>query len=70
LINRLKAEKKKPKKPSISSEQRYILSLADDLSRRFGTKVQIKRSGQKGKVEIAFYNNDDFDRLLNLLKQI
>lgn len=70
LINRLKAEKKKPKKPSTSSEQRYILSLADDLSRRFGTKVQIKRSGQKGKVEIAFYNNDDLERLLNLLKQI
>lgn len=70
LINRLKAEKKKPKKSSTGSEQRYLLSLADDLSRRFGTKVQIKRRGQKGKVEIAFYNNDDLDRLLNLLKQI
>ena len=70
LINRLKAEKKKPKKSSTGSEQRYLLSLADDLSRRFGTKVQIKKRGQKGKVEIAFYNNDDLDRLLNLLKQI
>jgi ParB family chromosome partitioning protein len=69
LIKRLKAETKKPKKSSTSSEQRYLLSLADELSRRFGTKVQIKRRGQKGKVEIAFYNNDDLDRLLSLLKQ-
>ena len=69
LIKRLKAETKKPKKSSTSSEQRYLLSLADELSRSFGTKVQIKRRGQKGKVEIAFYNNDDLDRLLSLLKQ-
>ena len=70
LIKRLKVKTKKPKKSSTGSEQRYLLSLADDLSLRFGTKVQIKRRGQKGKVEIAFYNNDDLDRLLSLLKQI
>ncbi|OEU62285.1 MAG: chromosome partitioning protein ParB [Desulfobacterales bacterium S5133MH16] len=70
LINRLKAEKKKPKKSSTGSEQRYLLSLAEDLSRRFGTKVQIKRHGKKGRVEITFYNNDDLDRVLSLLKQI
>jgi len=69
LINRLNVEKKKAKKPSDDSEQRYLLSLADDLSRRFGTKVQIKRHGKKGKVEITFYNNDDLDRVLTLLKQ-
>ncbi len=70
LINRLKAKKKKPKNSSTGSEQRYLLSLADDLSRRFGTKVQIKRHGKKGKVEITFFNNEDLDRVLRLLKQI
>jgi ParB family chromosome partitioning protein len=70
LINRLKAKKKKPKDSSTGSEQRYLLSLADDLSRRFGTKVQIKRHGKKGKVEITFFNNEDLDRVLRLLKQI
>ena len=69
LIKSLKEEKKKPKKSSTSSEQRYLLSLADELSRRFGTKVQIKRRGQKGTVAITFYNNDDLDRVLRLLKQ-
>ena len=70
LINRLKTEKKKTKKSSTGSEQRHLLSLAEDLSRRFGTKVHIKRHGKKGRGEITFYNNDDLDRVLTLLKQI
>ena len=70
LIKRLKSEKIKPKESSPSSEQKYLLSLAEDLSRHFGTQVQIKRRGQTGTVEIKFYSNDDLDRLLSLLKQI
>ncbi|UCD31492.1 MAG: ParB/RepB/Spo0J family partition protein, partial [Desulfobacterales bacterium] len=69
LIKRIKGKKKKPKHASTRSEDRYFLSLADDLSRHFGTKVQIKRRGQKGKVVFEFYNNDDLNRLLDLLKQ-
>lgn len=70
LIKRLKSGEIKPKESSPSSEQRYLLSLAEDLSRHFGTQVQIKRRGQTGTVEIKFYSNDDLDRLLSLLKQI
>lgn len=70
LAKFLKVKKEKPKKSSSNSEQRYLLSLAEELSRRFGTKVQIKQRGEKGKVEIEFYNNDDLDRLLSLLKRI
>jgi ParB family chromosome partitioning protein len=70
LIKRLKAEKEKPKQPISSSEQRYLSDVANDLSSRFGTKVQIKRRGQKGRVEIEFFSNDDLDRLLSLLKQV
>ena len=70
LIKRLNSEEIKPKESSPSSEQRYLLSLAEDLSRHFGTQVQIKRRGQTGTVEIKFYSNDDLDRLLSLLKQI
>lgn len=70
LVKRLKTEVKKPKRPAPDSEQTYFLSLSDDLSRHFGTKVQIKRRGQKGKVEIEFYSNEDLDHLLSRLKQI
>jgi ParB family chromosome partitioning protein len=68
LVKRLKAEKEPPKRPPLNSDLSYFTDVADDLSRRFGTKVRIKRRGQKGSVEIDFYTDDDLDRLLSLLK--
>ncbi|HPA14544.1 MAG TPA: ParB/RepB/Spo0J family partition protein [Desulfobacterales bacterium] len=70
LIKRLKAEKKKPKASPSSSEEIHLLNLAEELSRSFGTRVRIKRRGKRGKVEIEFFNNDDLDRLIDLLKKI
>ena len=70
LVNRLKTATKKPQKLPADSEQRYFLSLAEELSHRFGTQVQIKRHGQKGTVAIKFFSDDDLDRLLSLLKKI
>jgi len=67
LVKRLKKGGKRSPAPSKSSEQTYFVQLEEDLARRFGTRVRIRRRGQKGKVEIAFYNDDDLDRLLNLL---
>ena len=69
LIRRLKNEKKRPRVSPKSSDQIYFSSLADELSRNFGTKVNIKKKGKKGRVEIEFYSDDDLDRLLNLLRQ-
>ncbi len=69
LIKKLKSEKKKKKTPPHDSDAVYFKSLEDDLSRSFGTKVQIKRKGQKGRVEIEFYSNDDLDRLFDLLRK-
>lgn len=69
LIRSLKNEKKKPKVPRKSSEDRYLMGLAEDLSRHFGTKITIKKQGQRGKVQIEFYSNDDLDRLINRLRQ-
>ena len=69
LIRRLKAEKKKPRASENRTEQIHLSRLAEDLSRHFGTKIMIKKHGQKGKVEIEFYNNDDLDRLVHRLRQ-
>jgi ParB family chromosome partitioning protein len=69
LIRSLKDEKKKPKAARKSSEDRYLMGLAEDLSRHFGTKIMIKKRGQRGKVEIEFYSNDDLDRLIQRLQQ-
>jgi ParB family chromosome partitioning protein len=69
LVRALKGEKKKPKVSRKSAEDHYLLGLAEELSRHFGTKVTIKRRGFKGKVEIEFYSNDDLDRLIARLQQ-
>ena len=68
LIRRLKSKKKRPQVTKKTSADRYFSDLSEELSRHFGTKVAIRKSGQCGKVEIEFYSNDDLDRLIGLLK--
>jgi ParB family chromosome partitioning protein len=67
LVKKLKTEKKPPKKKAPNSTSIHLSRIAEELSRHYGTKVEIKRQGHKGKVEIEFYSDDDLDRLLGLL---
>jgi ParB family chromosome partitioning protein len=69
LVRSLKDAKPEPRVRRKSSEDLYLMGLADDLARHLGTKVMIKRRGQRGKVEIEFYNNNDLDRLIARLRQ-
>ena len=66
LVKRLNTGTKQPLKPLPSTKDRHLSDLSDELSRQFGTKVQIKQRGKKGKVEIEFYSDEDLDRLLGL----
>lgn len=50
------------------SENTYFISLSEELSRRFGTKVQIIRKGRRGKIAVEFYSDEDLDRIINLLQ--
>ena len=68
LVRQLKSVKKRPTVTRDRSEQIYLTSLAEDLSRHLGTKILIKKNGKTGKVEIEFYSNDDLERLIDRLK--
>lgn len=69
LVKRLNNTTKEPcETQPLLSEDIHFNSIQDDLGRFFGTKVRIMRRGKKGKLEIEFYGNDDFDRILSLLK--
>lgn len=64
------------KKPTVKKKsakelevERYILSLEDTLSSTFGTKVKIHHGKNKGKIEIQYYSNDDFDRIMKMIKK-
>lgn len=69
LIRRINAEKKPTRPPELTTDQRYFNDVSEDLSRHFGTHVRIQRKGKKGRVEIAFFSDDDLDRLLGLLRK-
>lgn len=57
---------KKPKSPK-NEKDYYIESLAKDLQKSLGTKVAIKRKGEKGMILIEFYSDEDLGRLIDQL---
>jgi len=57
---------KKPESPK-KEKGYYIESLAKDLRKSLGTKVAIKRKGEKGRIIIEFYSDEDLGRLIDKL---
>lgn len=47
-----------------------LADVEDKLRRFLGTKVGISRQGQKGKIEVEFYDDEDLLRILDLIAQI
>ena len=47
----------------------YLSSLSDGLKRSLGTKVEIKKRGKRGSINIYFYSDEELDRLLDRLSQ-
>ena len=67
LVKSLQEEREESEPREPTSEEIYFSGVAEDLSRRYGTRVKIKRKGKRGKLEIEFYDNEDLDRLLRML---
>jgi ParB family chromosome partitioning protein len=45
----------------------HITRIEEHLQRYFGTRVSIARSGEKGSIRIDFYDQEQFERILELL---
>jgi len=45
-------------------KQAHIRQMEEKLVSILGTKVEIKHSGNKGKIEISYYSLDDFQRIV------
>lgn len=58
--------KKKPRKTKSADEKRVEMELREAL----GTKVSLQRKGARGKIEIEFYNGEEMERLIDLLRAI
>lgn len=71
---RVRTRRDSPAPPSTSrrtadrAADPHVRHLEEELQRTLGTAVRIRVAGGKsGRIEIPFYNPDDFDRLLELL---
>ncbi len=47
----------------------FLIEIEKNLKSLFGTKVNIIRGAKKGKIEIEYYNEEDLERIINLLSQ-
>lgn len=64
----VKRESAKRVQKKVKTEAEYYIdSLADGLKNHLGTKVEIKKRGKKGQINIYFYSDDELDRLLDIL---
>ncbi len=69
LVARLQA-RGTGKAPGVAAPLVHDANVADvenRLRERFGTKVRLKYSQGKGSVEIAFFNDDDLERILQIV---
>ena len=63
----LQEKKPKPVKAIDEEIKRYLLTLEKKLSDSLGTKVTIKSKKNRGKIEIEYYNNEDFERIMKII---
>ena len=47
----------------------YLSDLEDNISKTMGTRVKIHHKNGKGKIEIDYYSNDEFERIMEYLKK-
>jgi len=64
LVNGLAPRRKARRTAAVDPDVRR---LEEDLQRALGTKVRIRTTGQRGKIEIEFYSPDDLEALLGRL---
>lgn len=58
---------KKTKARPAAKKDPFILDIEEELMRSLGTKVYLTTKKKGGKIEIEFYNNEDLERILEIL---
>lgn len=66
-VGQLDRNKKQKTKVQNKKRDPYIDEVEEYLRERYKTTVKIKPNKDKGKIEIAYYNQQDLQRLLDLL---
>lgn len=72
----VRATENKVKEITVHSHQRKVLKqadphiqdLEDNLQEKLGTRVKIKKQGVSGKITIDFFSEEEFEKIVELLK--
>ena len=49
-------------------DENKLAKMEEELIAKLGTKVEIRHSGGKGRIEISYYSIDDFERIVEKIK--
>lgn len=73
MENNANSSEEKSSKKESKAEDIYFKEIAEDLSNKWGRKVKISSASKDGKVkgtvEFEFYDNDDFNNLLDIIQK-
>jgi ParB family chromosome partitioning protein len=69
LINEMRKKKSNSKNRKIEKDP-ILRTIEESLTKVLGTKVQISKGRKKGKIEIEYYNDDDLERIVELISKI
>lgn len=68
LVKNLHKPEKAPKKTNDKTMEAIYQDIQEKLKQRLSTKVIVTSKGEgSGKIEIEFYNNEDLDRILDMI---
>jgi ParB family chromosome partitioning protein len=70
LVKRIKEKPDVPELASPTPETMALESICNNLTRKIQSSVKIKKKGNKGKLEISFKNEQEFQKLIHLLDNI
>ncbi|HJF31734.1 MAG TPA: ParB/RepB/Spo0J family partition protein [Sporosarcina psychrophila] len=68
LVQRMNEDVPRETKPE-KSKDLFLAERESNLRDYFGTNVSIKKTKNKGKIEIEFFSEDDLERILELLNE-
>ena len=63
----LENKKSTPRKKPISKNNIEVTNLEEKLRTAYGTKINLVRGKNKGKIVFEYYSNDEFDRIIDIL---
>lgn len=68
LVKKALKESEEKKPPSEMSP--FLRAACEDMQRVLGTEVKLKGSDTRGRIEIAYYSQNDLERIMELIRNV